>query len=195
MKKFILGIVLSVLMLLPVKALAADSFTFTCDATDVTVGNTTTCYVKGTSSDGIKAFAGTIEASTNFSLQSITAGTWDKTADATITDGTNNKKATVSLSNTTNKTDTFDIATVVIKADAATASESLTLSGITYTDANSKSQTADNVSVTLNAIEETTTSSANPTTGVNNTGVWSVILVSGLIAGGFLVNKKLKNRL
>lgn len=127
MKKQILFF-LTLLIILPLNANAlSGTVKITCDKTNLSLGESTTCHLTGETDGSVSSIHSVINASTGLELTDVTK--------SDIWEGDNDK--VLDLYTAENKTGSFDIADFVIKATAIGTSE-ITLTETTLGDENFK---------------------------------------------------------
>lgn len=144
MKKFIKYLVWLMILVGPVSAEAlTGTVSLTCDKSKLSAGESMTCTIKGTGSDGaVSTLSAQIKVSDNLELVNVvTSGIWQGSGD----------NGNIQLYTDVDKTDTFDIGTFTVKVkDGVTNSnESVSVNDIKFYDAGYEAVNVDSKTVNV----------------------------------------------
>lgn len=157
MKKLVYVTFITLLSILGISSVKAGSVSISCNSTNLKVNESTTCYVTGSSSDEVTALSASYYASGNISITSATAASgWQG-------DGSG---GSFDLYTDVNKTGSFSIGTIVIKASSTSGSGTVGIGSAIFTIAPAFSEVgAGSTSVNITVYEPTPdpTPTPNPT--------------------------------
>ena len=150
-KKYILiGVILSVLLPINVKALSG-SVNISCNDSSITVGSSTNCSITGNSDSEVSALAMSLSSGGNISLSNIvTSSIWEG----------NGSDGNIQLYTDSNKTGNFSIATFTVTGNSV-GSGTITVSGVMFTGADFNDVGVSGKNIVIN-VKEKETPKPNP---------------------------------
>ncbi len=160
-KKIILmGVVLSILLPINVKALSG-SINISCNDSNVIVGNSTNCSITGNSDSEVSALAMTLSSGGSISISNIvTSSVWEG----------NGSDGNIQLYTDSNKTGNFSIATFTVTGNSV-GSGTITASGVMFTGADFNDVGVSGKNIVINVKEkETPKPNPEPTPKPSNNG-------------------------
>lgn len=160
-KKIILmGVVLSILLPINVKALSG-SINISCNDSNVIVGNSTNCSITGNSDSEVSALAMTLSSGGSISISNIvTSSVWQG----------NGSDGDIQLYTDNNKTGNFSIATFTVTGNSV-GSGTITASGVMFTGADFNDVGVSGKNIVINVKEkETPKPNPEPTPKPSNNG-------------------------
>ena len=160
-KKIILmGVVLSILLPINVKALSG-SINISCNDSNVIVGNSTNCSITGNSDSEVSALAMTLSSGGSISISNIvTSSVWQG----------NGSDGDIQLYTDSNKTGNFSIATFTVTGNSV-GSGTITVSGVMFTGADFNDVGVSGKNIVINVKEkETPKPNPEPTPKPSNNG-------------------------
>ena len=150
-KYFVIGVILSVLLPINVKALSG-SVSISCNNSSIEVGSNTTCTISGYSDSEISALSASLTSSGSISISNInTSSIWQG----------NGGDGNIQLYTDSNKSGGFSIATFTITGNSI-GSGNINLNSVKFTDASFSENSISGSSITI-TVKEKYVPKPNPT--------------------------------